>query len=51
MRGRKKIADKKKQICIYVEGSKIDALGGKEAVKEKLLSIIDEKVLILNFYK
>lgn len=44
--GRKSIdpAQKKKQLFIFVEQSKIDALGGEEKTKELLYETIDKEI-------
>jgi len=34
--GRKPVSDKKKQVCIYIEQSIIDKVGGIYAIKESI---------------
>ena len=38
--GRKPVADKKVQVSFYIEGSKIQKLGGLDAFKEKIITYI-----------
>jgi hypothetical protein len=32
--GRKKLTDKKKQVCMYLKESKIESIGGKKKTRE-----------------
>jgi hypothetical protein len=40
-KGRKPIADKKIQVCVYIEQSKIEKLGGLDAFKEKIIAYVE----------
>lgn len=40
--GRKPIADKKQEVRLFVEQSKIDLLGGKEQVRQVSYKAIDK---------
>jgi len=41
-RGRKPLDDKKEIITLFIQASKIKALGGEEALKERLYSTINK---------
>jgi hypothetical protein len=39
--GRKPVSDKKVQVAFYIEGSKIEKLGGLDAFKEKIIAYVE----------
>ena len=39
--GRKPVADKKMQVSFYIEGSKIEKLGGLDAFKDKIIEYVE----------
>ena len=39
--GRKPVTDKKVQVSFYIEGSKIEKLGGLDAFKEKIIAYVE----------
>ena len=39
--GRKPVTDKKIQVSFYIEGSKIEKLGGLDAFKEKIIAYVE----------
>jgi hypothetical protein len=43
--GRKPVLDKKVQVCLYVETSKIDKFGGIDEFKSKLYNQIDNNFI------
>ena len=43
--GRKPVADKKQQVCLYIKQSKIKKLGGLDAIKNKIYKYIDSTSL------
>jgi hypothetical protein len=39
--GRKPVTDKKVQVSFYIEGSKIEKLGGLDPFKEKIIAYVE----------
>ena len=43
--GRKPVADKKQQVCLYIKASEIKKLGGLEAIKAKIHAYVERTAL------
>ena len=44
--GRKPVADKKESITVYIEGSKVAMMGGKEILRKKILAFIEKELYL-----